>query len=266
MRPWSKGWQFFKPYLTQFRGGRYQLCPYKMNGLSTATGKKRPLPCRLWKRGLQPYVGHMSGLKEWSPQIIVAIRWRGEKNQSQYHYGKAFFTIVYHEGTIFHRTRKKTTRDSQPMQKGPWHVVEVWVLGLTKFSVVSDQLCMNGSFFVSDADTWHDYKELHLLPAVYKRFCETRETEDIKAVEMDNVMLMKWFVEYSILSRASLSWGVPFSGLFPTVTCSRHIFFCNGNNFLAKSNNSIRPSESIKNVFIFLVPAAKQHVAQNCFL
>ena len=92
--------------------------------------------------------------------------------------------------------------------------MEVRVLGLTKLSVVSDQLCMNGSFFVSNADTWlrksvniltNDYKELDLLPAVYKRFCETRETEDIKAVEMDNVMLMKWFVEYSILSRASLS-------------------------------------------------------------
>ena len=103
-------------------------------------------------------------------------RRRGEKNQSQYHYGKAFFTIVYHEGTIFHRTRKKTTRDSQPpMQKGPWHVVEVRVLGLTKFSVVSDQLCMNGSFLVFNADTWlrksvyiltNDYKELDLLPVL----------------------------------------------------------------------------------------------------
>ena len=107
---------------------------------------------------------------------MAAIRRRrGEKNQSQYHYGKAFFTIVYHEGTIFHRTRKKTTRDSQPMQKGPWHVVEVRVLGLTKFSVVSDQLCMNSSFFVFNADTWlrksvniltNDYKELDLLPVL----------------------------------------------------------------------------------------------------
>ena len=108
----------------------------------------------------------------------MAIRWRGEKNQSQYHYGKAFFTIVYHEGTIFHRTRKKTTRDSQPMQKGPWHVVEVWVLGLTKFSVVSDQLCMN----VFNADAWlrksvniltNDFKKLDLLSEC-KRFCKTR--------------------------------------------------------------------------------------------
>ena len=117
-------------------------------------------------------------------------------------------------GTIFHCTRKKPTRDSQlPMQKGPRHVVEVWVLGLTKFSVVSDQLCMNGSFLVFNPDTWlrksvniltNDYKELDLLP-VYERFCETRETLDIKAVELDNVMLMKWFVEYSILSRASSS-------------------------------------------------------------
>ena len=91
--------------------------------------------------------------------------------------------------------------------------MEVRVLGLTKFSVVSDQLCMNSSFFVFNADTWlrksviiltNDYKKLDLLP-VYKRFCETRETVDIKSVELDNAMLMKWFVEYSILSRASSS-------------------------------------------------------------
>ena len=69
-------------------------------------------------------------------------------------------------------------------------------------------------YYVFNADTWfrknvniltNDYKELDLLPAVYKRFCETRETVDIKAVEVDNVMLMKWFVEYSILSSASFS-------------------------------------------------------------
>ena len=45
----------------------------------------------------------------------------------------------------FFTAPEKNPRDSQPMQKGPWHVVEVWVLGLTKFSVVSYQMCMNGS-------------------------------------------------------------------------------------------------------------------------
>ena len=127
--------------------------------------------------------------------------------------GKRFLLSFIMKEPFFTAPEKKP-RDSQPMQKGPWHVVEVWVLGLTKFSVVSDQLCMNGSFFVFNADTWlrnsvniltNDYKELDLLPVVYKRFCETRETVDIKAVELDNVMLMKWFVEYSILSRASSS-------------------------------------------------------------
>ena len=72
----------------------------------------------------------------------------------------------------FFTAPKKNTRDSQPMQKGPWHVVEVRVLGLTKFSVVSDQLCMN---LVFNADTWlrksvniltNDYKELDLLPVL----------------------------------------------------------------------------------------------------
>ena len=126
--------------------------------------------------------------------------------------GKRFLLSFIMKEPFFTAPEKNPHETQTPMQKGPWHVVEVRVLGLTKFSVVSDQLCMVLNVF--NADTWlrksvniltNDYKELDLLPAVYKRFCETRETVDIQAVELDNVMLMKWFVEYSILSRASSS-------------------------------------------------------------
>ena len=92
--------------------------------------------------------------------------------------GKRFLLSFIMKEPFFTAPEKKTTRDSQPMQKGPWHVVEVWVLGLTKFSVVSDQLCMN----VFNADAWlrksvniltNDFKKLDLLSEC-KRFCKTR--------------------------------------------------------------------------------------------
>ena len=154
-----------------------QLCPYKMNGLSTATRKKRPLPCRLWKRAFNHTCRAHVGFERMITTDNCGC-YTPEERRKKSEPISLWESVFYYRlswRNHFSPHPKKTPRHSQPMQKGPWHVVEVRVLGLTKFSVVSDQLCMNSSFFVFNADTWlrksvniltNDYKELDLLPVL----------------------------------------------------------------------------------------------------